>query len=75
MRDLYKEYKQGLITWEEAYFTANNIAATTSSNADLPFEETEYWCKQMESLSVDAAEIIMKIIFGYKQNSDGAFFK
>ena len=30
MRDVYAEYRQGKITWEEAYFTANNIAATVS---------------------------------------------
>ena len=31
MRDLFREYRQGKITWDEAYATANNIAATTSS--------------------------------------------
>lgn len=75
MRDVYIEYKQGLITWKEAYFIANNIAATASSNADLPFEETEYWCKQMESLAVDAAEYMMITKYGYMQNADGVFYK
>ena len=74
MRDVYSEYKQGLITWEEAYFTANNIAATASENPELSFEETDYWCKQMESLGVDASEMIMKCVFGYKQSSEGVFY-
>ncbi|MBR2597361.1 MAG: hypothetical protein IKE09_02300 [Clostridiales bacterium] len=75
MRDIYAEYRQGLITWEVAYFTANNIAATVSNNIAVPKEETEYWCKQMESLGVDAAEYLMKKMLGYKQNDSGVFFK
>ena len=74
MRDVFKEYRLGLISWEEAYFIANNIAATASSNPELPFEETDYWARQMESLGVDAAELLMKLL-GYKQNADGAFIK
>ena len=74
MRDVYKEYRQGLISWEEAYFTANNIAATASSNPELPFEETDYWASQMESLGVDAAEQLM-LLLGYTQNADGLFSK
>ena len=31
MRDVYAEYRQGKVSWEEAYFTANNIAATVSN--------------------------------------------
>jgi len=74
MRDIYAEYRQGLISWEVAYFTANNIAATVSSSITAPEEETEYWCKQMESLGVDAAEFLMKKI-GYKQDKNGIFSK
>ena len=73
MRDVYKEYRQGKITWEEAYFTANNIAATVS-NMPGKEEETEYWARQMESLGVDLAETEMKKL-GYSQNSDGIFSK
>jgi len=75
MRDVYKEYKQGLITWDEAYFIANNIAATSADSPNTPFEETDYWAKQMESLGVDAAEFIMKHLLGYKQNEDGILIK
>lgn len=73
MRDLYAEYRHGLITWEEAYFTANNLAATVS---DIPgkIEETDYWASQMERLGVDLAELMMKKI-GYNQREDGVFFK
>ena len=74
MRDVYAEYKKGLISWEEAYFIANNIAATTSSNPTLPPEETDYWCRQMESLGIDAAEALMKSI-GYSQLDNGLFYK
>lgn len=73
MRDVYKEYRQGKITWEEAYFTANNIAATVS-NMPGNEEETEYWARQMESLGVDLAEIEMRKL-GYSQDSDGVFSK
>ena len=75
MRDVYKEYKQGLISWEKAYFTVNNMAATAAGNPQTSFEEMDYWCKQMESLGVDAAECVMKVLFGYKQTKDGVFFK
>ena len=51
MRDVFKEYRQGLISWDEAFATANNIAATASSTPGIPLEETEYWTKQMESLA------------------------
>ena len=73
MRDIYKEYRQGLISWDEAYFTVNNIAATASSIPDNT-EETDYWCQQMESLGIDAAEIIMNLL-GYQQQDNGIFIK
>lgn len=74
MRDVFKEYRQGLISWDEAFATANNIAATTSESCALPPEETDYWASQMESLAVDMACSIMKTL-GYKQNESGAYFK
>ena len=73
-RDVYKEYKQGLISWDEAYRIANNIAATASDNLGTSYEETDYWCKQMESLAIDMAEMHMKEI-GYTQREDGVFSK
>lgn len=73
MRDVYKEYRQGKITWEEAYFTANNIAATVS-NVPGNQEETDYWARQMESLGVDLAEMKMKEL-GYSQRADGVFVR
>ena len=72
MRDVYAEYRQGMISWEEAYFTANNIAATVSNNPNNQVE-TDYWATQMESLAVDAAESLMKML-GYSQREDGVFF-
>ena len=74
MRDLYKEYKQGLISWDEAYRTANNLAATASDNPGTPYEETDYWAKQMESLGIDAAESLMKLL-GYHQNAQGILYR
>ena len=73
MRDVYAEYRQGKISWEEAYFTANNIAATVSNNPNNQ-EETDYWASQMESLGVDLAEMRMKEL-GYTQREDGVFIK
>ena len=73
MRDVYAEYRQGKITLEEAYFTANNIAATVS-NIPNSQDETDYWASQMESLGVDLAEQRMKEL-GYSQDKDGVFYK
>ncbi len=74
MRDVYKEYRQGLISWHEAYRIANNIAATASDNLGTSYGETDYWATQMESLGIDAAESLMKLL-GYKQNTEGIFFR
>lgn len=65
MRDVFKEYRMGLISWDEAYFIANNNAATI-----IP--ETEYWASQMESLGIDASEKLMNLL-GYKQDKDGIY--
>ena len=73
MINVYAEYRQGKITWEEAYFIANNIAATVS-NIPNNHEETDYWASQMESLGVDLAEMRMKEL-GYAQRKDGVFYK
>ena len=70
MRNVYKEYLQGKITWDEAYATANNIAATTSSIPGTKEEEVEWWANQMDSLGQDAAEHLMKLL-GYKEDSMG----
>ena len=75
MRDVYTEYRKGLLSWEEAYFIANNIAATSAGSIETSSEETEYWCRQMESLGVDAAEHLMRTQYGYKQNTEGVFYK
>ena len=74
MRDLYKEYRKGMISWDEAFMIANNNAALASSNPYTPFEETDYWAKQMESLGVDAAEHMM-LLLGYKQSPNGLYAK
>ena len=74
MRNVYKEYLQGKITWDEAYATANNIAATTSSIPGTKEEEVEWWANQMDSLRQDAAEHLMKLL-GYKEDSMGVYSK
>ena len=68
MRNVFKEYRQGLISWDKAFRIANNMAAKGSSN-------TDYWADQMDSLGCDAAEQLMKSKYGYKQNSEGLFYK
>jgi len=70
MRDVYKEYKQGQLLWEDAYLIANNNA----SDMTLTPEEIEYWCNQMESLGVDVAELVMRQL-GYKETCDGFLYK
>ena len=67
MRDVYKEYKQGLISWDEAFMIANNNAATSNT-------EVDYWADQMDSLGCDAAIQIMALL-GYKQDHEGLYAK
>jgi len=67
MRNVFEEYRQGLISWDEAFFIANNNAATSTM-------DTDFWADQMESLGVDAAVQIMEIL-GYKSDSDGVYHK
>lgn len=74
MRDVYSEYKQGLISWEEAYLIANNKAATLSNRLNTSQEVIEFWVQQMESLGVDAADSIMKSL-GYTENFVGEYYK
>ena len=72
LRDPFMEYRKGRISWDKAYAIANNNAALLSSAENPPAEEVEYWCKQMESLAVDAAGRIMTML-GYKESEDGMY--
>ena len=74
MRDVYIEYLEGKITWDEAYATANNIAATASDDIELEEGEVDFYASQMESLGVEAAGKLMELL-GYKQDSIGIYFK
>ena len=65
MRDVFKEYRQGLISWDEAFFIANNNAAACSG-------DTDFWADQMDSLGCDAAEKIMEFL-GYKRDEEGVY--
>ena len=65
MRNVFEEYRQGLISWDEAFFIANNSAAASTM-------DTDYWADQMESLGVDAAVQIMELI-GYESDSEGIY--
>ena len=67
MRNVFEEYRQGLISWDEAFFIANNNAATSTM-------DTDFWADQMESLGVDAAVQIMELL-GYKSDYDGVNHK
>ena len=67
MRNVFEEYRQGLISWDEAFFIANNNAATSTM-------DTDYWADQMDSLGVDAAIQIMELL-GYKSNQEGVYSK
>lgn len=67
MRNVYKEYKQGLISWDKAFCIANNKAA-------LGKGDTDYWADQMDSLGCDAAEKLMAML-GYTHGEDGIYLK
>ena len=67
MRNVFKEYRQGLISWDEAFFIANNNAATSTM-------DTDYWADQMDSLGVDAAVQIMELL-GYESDQEGIYKK
>lgn len=74
MRDVYREYKKGKISWDEAFATANNVAASASEDIELEDGEVEFYASQMESLGVDAAEKLMELL-GYKQDHSGVYYK
>lgn len=67
MQNVFEEYRQGIISWDEAFFIANNNAATSTN-------DTDYWADQMESLGVDAAIQIMELL-GYEADSEGIYKK
>ena len=75
MRDVYKEYVDGKITWEKAYLIANNNAASTACliSPSAP-SEVDYWAGQMEDLAVALAAEKMKEL-GYEENSKGELFR
>jgi len=74
MRNPFREYRNGKISWDEAFALANNMASTTSLRITSDDDETNYWAEQMDCLAVDLACDLMKTL-GYKQNEAGAFFK
>ena len=74
MRDVYSEYKDGQLTWVEAYLIANNNAAALSNKLNTPQEEVEYWVQQMESLGVDIADSYMRSL-GYVEDFTGVYSK
>ena len=74
MRDVYSEYKDGKLTWVEAYLIANNNAASLSNKLNTPQEEVEYWVQQMESLGVDIADSYMRSL-GYVEDFAGVYSK
>ena len=43
MRNVFEEYRQGIISWDEAYRIANNNAAIVSGTiSNTSSEETDY---------------------------------
>ena len=73
-RDVFKEYRQGLLSWDEAFCIANNLAATACSEEDTEEIDVEWYTSQMESLGVDLACGLMTTL-GYKQDKSGVYFK
>ena len=73
MRDLFKEYRLGLISWEEAFITANNLSANSSISA-ASYEETDYWASKLERLSFDISEQIIARL-GYVEDNNGLYHK
>jgi len=74
MRDVYREYLENKISWDEAFCIANNLAATASADIELEEGEVDFYASQMESLGVEAAEKLMSLL-GYTQDSMGIYFK
>ena len=74
MRNVFEEYRKGEITWDEAFCIANNFAATASADVELEEGEVDYYADQMDSLGVDAAEHLMKLL-GYRQDGSGIYFR
>ena len=74
MRDVFREYRDGKITWDEAYAAANNLAATAALEPDTEQEQVNWYASQMDSLANDAAEKLMELL-GYKEDNSGVYFK
>lgn len=51
MRDVYKEYKQGLISWDRAYCTANNEAALKINSLILLHREETLRSREKMSMN------------------------
>ena len=62
MRNVFEEYLQGMITWNEAFAVAN------------PTSHTDYWADQMESLAVNVAGLVMTKL-SCLEDSNGKYFK
>ena len=74
MRNVFEEYRKGQISWDEAFFIANNLCASACVNSETEEDETEFYAKQMESLGVDLACSLMTAL-GYKQDNSGVYYK
>ena len=69
MRDVVKEYDDGLLTWEEAYFIASNESAYDNDE-----EEAEHWFDQANTLALRLADSKMKEL-GYVLDKHLIFHK
>ncbi len=73
-RDVFKEYRQGLLSWDEAFCIANNLSATACIEPETEEDDVAFYTAQMESLGVDLACGLMTTL-GYKQDNNGVYFK
>ena len=69
MRNVVKEYDDGLLTWEEAYFIATNEAAY-----HIDEKEVLSWFDQVNSLAIRLADNRMKEL-GYVLDGHLIFHK
>ena len=68
MEDLFKMYRRGLISWEDAYVKAYNRMVEASEEKSS--EVVDYWASQVQSLAEEVANQHIKDL-GYVETQEG----
>ena len=63
MEDLFKMYRRGLVSWEDAYVKAYNRMVEASEEKSS--EVVDYWASQVQSLAEEVAnQHIKDLLYG-----------